>query len=133
VINELRVAGLLKRRTGPSRRRAIGVSASGAQSLKELDGAEPGAQPALLLQLIAARLVAQDRLPPARAFTVRELLKRARLPGAAESGRLAQLATVSEKVRYAADGVTPPVLAAALRGGRELLAALESPAATGAA
>ena len=134
VINELRVAGLLKRRTGSSRRRAPpGAPAGGVWTLSELDGADQGAQPALLLQLIAARLVARDLLPPARAFTVRELVKRARLPGAAERGRLAELATVSEKMRYAADGVTPPVLAAALRGGRELLAALESPAATGAA
>jgi hypothetical protein len=132
VLNELRIAGLLKRRPGRARRAGAGGTVSGGPGLAELEGAAPVAQPALLLGLIAARLVAQRRLPPARAFTVRELTHRARLPGEAERARLVELAAVSERVRYAADGVGGPALAAAVRGGRELLTALDAPAAAGA-
>jgi hypothetical protein len=131
VLNELRIAGLLKSRPGRAPRPGVGGPASGAAGPTELDEAAPSAQPALLLGLIAARLVAQDRLPPARAFTVRELTQRARLPGEPERVRLAELAAVSERVRYAEGGAGAPALAAALRGGRELLATLDAAAAVG--
>ena len=132
VVNELRVAGLLKRRPRLARQSAAGPGAHGELGLTDLDRAEPRAQAALLLELIAARLAVQDRLPPARAFTVHELTRRARLRDEAERARLAALAAVSERVRYAADGVPAPALADALRGGRELLAALAAPATAGA-
>jgi hypothetical protein len=131
VTNELRVAGLLRRRPGSAR--GLARSVDGRLSSPNLDAAEPSAQPALLLELIAARLAAQQRLPPARALTVRELIARARLHDEAERAQLAALAAVSERLRYAAGGVTRPALEAALNGGRQLLAALEAPAAAGAA
>ncbi|HEX4618576.1 MAG TPA: hypothetical protein VH135_02540 [Steroidobacteraceae bacterium] len=132
VMNELRVAGLLRRRPGSARGPARVRPARGELDLSDVEGAEPAAQPALLLELIAARLAAQDRLPPARAFTVRELTRRARLPDEAERAHLSELAAVSERVRYAAGAVAAPALAAALRGGRELLSALDAPATAGA-
>jgi hypothetical protein len=120
VVNELRVAGLLRRRA--ARRAALNTGrVARGSALAAVEGAEPG----LLLELIAARLVAQDRLPPARAFTVRELVQRAQLRDASERTRLAELAAVSERLRYATGGVAAPVLEATLRGGRELLASLE--------
>jgi len=131
VTNELRVAGLLRRRPGSARRSARSVE--GRLGSPDLDAAEPSVQPALLLELIAARLAAQQRLPPARALTVRELVARARLRDEAERARLAALAAVSERLRYAAGGVPRPALEAALTGGRELLAAIEAPATAGAA
>lgn len=120
VVNELRVAGLLRRRAARSAAPNTGRVVRGP-ALVAVEGAEPG----LLLELIAARLVAQDRLPPARAFTVRELVQRAQLRDASERTRLAELAAVSERLRYATGGVAAPVLEATLRGGRELLASLE--------
>jgi hypothetical protein len=133
VMNELRVAGLLRRRVRSARLPGAGRAARGASGVAGLDGAEPGAQPALLLELIAGRLAALDRLPPARALTVRELTRRAQLADEAARARLAELASVSERVRYAAGAVAAPVLEAAVRGGRELLATLEAPATTEAA
>lgn len=133
VMNELRVAGLLRRRPGPSQLAAAGRAARGGPSLSELDGVEPSAQPALLLELITARLAALDRLPPARALTVRELTRRAVLVDERARARLADLAGVSERVRYGAGGVAAPLLEGALRGGRELLATLETSAAAEAA
>lgn len=130
VANELRIAGVLRRRRArPPGPAGAGRAARDGPSLADVDGAEPSAQAALLLELIAARLAAQDRLPPARALTVRELTQRARLPDAVEHARLADLASVSEHLRYAGGEVAAPLLAAALRGGRELLAALPAPAA----
>jgi hypothetical protein len=120
VVNELRVAGLLRRRAARSAPLNTGRVTRGP-ALAAVAAAEPG----LLLELIAARLVAQDRLPPARAFTVRELVRRAQLRDASERTRLAELAAVSERLRYATGGVAAPVLEATLRGGRELLASLE--------
>jgi hypothetical protein len=137
VINELRIAGFLRRRPATPEQGGTGGAAGGGAGLSDVERAEPSAQPALLLELIAARLAAQDRLPPARAFTVRELTRRARLPDEAGRARLAELAAVSERVRYGGGAVPEPgSFAAALRGGRELLAALaalETPATVEAA
>lgn len=129
--NELRIAGLLRRRPGVAR--VAERPAGGGLEAPDIDGAEPSARPALLLELIAARLAAQQRLPPARALTARELTLRARLRDEAERARLANLAAVSERLRYSGGGVASPTLEAAVSGGRELLAAIEAPAATGAA
>ena len=133
VINELRVAGVLRRGPGASARAGAGRAARAAPELSEVDSAPPRAQPALLLELIAQRLAVAGRLPPARAFTVRELTRRARLEEEGERVRLAALGAVSERVRYDRGEVAAPELAAALRGGRELLVALETSAAAGAA
>ena len=117
VVNELRIAGLLRRgrprAAEPGRRGA----APAAPGLADLDSVRPSAQPALLLELIAARLAALDRLPPARAFTVRELTRRARLADEGERARLAELAQVSERVRFGGAEVAQPELTAALRSG----------------
>jgi hypothetical protein len=133
VINELRVAGLLRRARERSGRPASGSAVRGGLDLSDVEAAEPGARPALLLELIAARLVAQNLLPPARAFTVRELTRRARLLDEGQRARLADLGALSERVRYAAGAVAAPALDGVLRGGRELLAALKTPAARGGA
>jgi len=133
VANELRIAGVLRRRPGSPEAPRAGRAVRAAPGLADLESAPPSAQPALLLELIAARLAAQNRLPPARAFTVRELTRRARLTDEAERARLAELAGVSERVRFGGGEVAQPELAAALARGRELLLALETAAAAGAA
>jgi hypothetical protein len=132
VINELRVAGMLRGRRRIEARQA--APAGGTRTLlRDIERAPPEAQPALLLEFIARRLAEQDRLPPARAFTAREVSVRARL-GEPDRARLTQLAAVSERLRFAGSAVTAPVVAAGIARGRELLAALESatPAGTGA-
>lgn len=134
VINELRIAGLLGGRAGRARARRAGQQAPGRDlSLEQIERAESERQPGLLLELIALRLAAQDRLPPARALTARELARRARLPD--ESGRthLAELVGVCERLRFSGARVGATSLAAALRSGRTLLAALDAPAAAVAA
>ncbi|TLY55636.1 MAG: DUF4129 domain-containing protein [Gammaproteobacteria bacterium] len=92
-----------------------------------MEHASPFRQPTLLLELITARLGEQGRLPPARALTVRELTRAARLPGESDRERLSELAAACERVRFSGREPAPQALTAALARGRELLAALEAP------
>ena len=133
VVNELRVAGVLRRRSGQPKAAGAGRAARPSPGLADLESAGMSAQPGLLLELIAVRLAALDRLPPARAFTVRELTRRALFVDEAERARLAELARVSECVRFGGGEVAKPELAGALARGRELLATLETAVAAGAA
>jgi uncharacterized protein DUF4129 len=125
VVSELRAAGLLRLGSRP-RAAADGgaVSAAAAADLAGIETASPSERPRLLLELIAARLAELERLPPARALTVRELLHAAQLADASDRARLADLAQVAEQLRFS--GRTPPAgtLAAALARGRELLEGL---------
>jgi len=126
VVSELRVAGFL----GAGARRARAVeSQRGARAgptLEAIERATPTEQPALLLELIARRLVEQSRLPPARALTVRELGRRARLPDESARGCLLELVTVCERLRFSAGTVAAATLGSALRSGRSLLATLDA-------
>lgn len=125
VINELRVA---VRGRAPGTRALAGEGRRGVPllTLEQIDRAAPGRQPALLLELIAQRLADQGRLPPARALTARELGRRARLPDEVGRGRLAELVTVCERLRFSAEEVGVQSLAAALRSGRQLLVMLDA-------
>jgi hypothetical protein len=125
VVNELRIAGVLG-----TRRRSGGFAPGGSAgardgvSVEYLERASPSHQPRLLLELVAMQLVAQSRLPPTRALTVRELSGMARIEDAADRARLNELAAACERVRFSDQEVAPALLARALLQGRELLASL---------
>ena len=129
VVNELRIAGLLRplrqRSTGA---REAGAAATGNLTLQDVDRAGVLQQPRLLLELIVTRLAEQERLPATRALTVRELVRAARLPDAADCVRLQALGAACERVRFSDREIPTAALAAALTQGRELLAALAPPA-----
>ena len=129
IVNELRIAGLLKARHGARPESAQAASSEEALTLRDIDRAAPSQRPRLLLELIAARLGRQERLPPARSLTVHELTRAARLPQETDRARLHELAAASESVRFAAREVGPEALASALACGRELLASLDAPPA----
>ena len=124
VASELRAAGLL--RLGPRPKAAGGgaVSAAAGAELASIEAASPAERPRLLLGLIAARLAELERLPPARALTVRELLRAAQLGDASDRARLADLAQVSEQLRFSGRTLPAETLTGALARGRELLASL---------
>jgi len=123
VLNELRAAGVLDRR----RRRAAsdaefsGISARAHPTWRDVEAAQPMDRPGLLLGLVIRELMAKRRLPPAAAFTVRELTSAAHLSDEADRNRLAELALTAERARYAESAVPLSVLEDALRKGRELL------------
>jgi hypothetical protein len=126
VINELRLAGVLRRASMPGARPA-GDADRGpleARDVQEVEAAALELQPRLLLELIARRLYEQGRLPPSRALTVRELLRSARLAEGADQERLRVLAAACERLRFSGSAPAPEALGAALAGGRELLAGL---------
>jgi len=134
IINELRIAGFLPGGAGRTRAGAPSLAGAGRQlALEDIERAEPERQPGLLLELIALRLTEQERLPPARALTARELERRARLPDDSCRTRLGQLVQVCERLRFSGERVSAARFAAALREGRLLLAALEAPSSIDAA
>ncbi|HXI68436.1 MAG TPA: hypothetical protein VNH41_10885, partial [Steroidobacteraceae bacterium] len=97
-----------------------GAAAGGLADVERASGEE---QPHLLLQLIIRRLIELQRLPPARALTLTELERAARLPDELDRARLAALSAACERARYA-EVVSTAVLAAASVRGRELFASL---------
>ena len=121
VVNEWRASG-------PQRRRTAGPSAAGPAEREparrltwhDVEGAAPNERPRMLLELIAARLTAARRLPAARAFTVRELMRAAELSDAADRERLDELALTSERVRFGLSEPAPAGIAGVLARGREL-------------
>lgn len=122
VVNELRLAGLLRAR----RVRSGAAEATAAQeplTLAALTHAGAHDRPRLLLELILRQLTAQRRLPPARALTVRELQRAAQLPEAARAP-LAELAAACEQLRFGAQEPPPAALAAVTAEGVELLRVL---------
>lgn len=120
VVGELRAAGWL---SSGARPRAAGGEAvnAAAADLGLIEAASPAERPRLLLELIAARLAELERLPPARALTVRELLRAAHLSDAGDRARLADLAQASEQLRFSGRALPTETLAGALVRGRELL------------
>lgn len=128
VINELRVAGVLKARERAHGRALDPAAGSGALTLEDLERVSPLEQPALLLELITRRLAEQERLPPARSLTLHELTRAARLPEESDREHLRELATVCERVRFSDREENLSTLATALSHGRELLATLQAPA-----
>jgi len=124
VVSELRAAGLLRLGRRPKAAGGGAVSAGAGAELATIEAASPAERPRLLLGLIAARLAELGRLPPASALTVRELLRAAQLGDASDRARLADLAQVSEQLRFSGRTLPAETLTGALARGRELLASL---------
>lgn len=127
VLNELRAAGLLGRR---SRTAAEEDGAERAPSrpiptMGEIEQAPLIERPRMLLELVASKLTAIRRLPPASAMTVRELSDAVNLEAEQDRERLDTLAATAERARYAESTVPPDALESAYVRGRELLDSVE--------
>ena len=127
VLNELRAAGLLGRRARDEAdaRDAERSTARPVPTMSDIERAPLIERPRLLLELVAARLTAIRRLPPANAMTVRELSRAVNLEAAQDRERLASLASTAERARYAPEGVPPDALESAYVSGRELVDSVE--------
>jgi hypothetical protein len=128
VLNELRAAGLLGRR--PQARadeRDAGLAMSRPiPTVGEIERAPLVERPRMLLELIAAKLTAIRRLPPASAaMTVRELSGAVNLEAVQDREDLASLAATAERARYSESGVPADALESAYVRGRELLDSIE--------
>jgi Domain of unknown function (DUF4129) len=126
VVQEARVAGLIRRRRSASASQRNKLGSPAVLALAQVDAAAPREQPALLLELIALRLVERALLPPARTLTARELLRSARLPRQPAGAQLSHLVGVCERIRFADEPIGEAARAEALHAGRALLAAISS-------
>jgi hypothetical protein len=135
VFNELRLAGVLRRqRAGNAGDEGAGLPADQLRiAWADVERAPLRDQPRLLMQLVARRLTDLKRLPPAGAFTVREIVRTADLRQQADRERLNEIALTSERVRYAESEVSPAVVETAVGHARELLSSLDSREPDGAA
>ena len=127
VVNELRAAGLLpRRRSALRKRRELAAAGSSDTGWSDIEQAQPGDRPRLLLELIVRCLSDAGFLPPAGALTVRELTRLALLPEADDRSRLAELALAAERVRYAAAAAQSGDLDGPVARGRLLLERLDA-------
>src|SRR5690606_30123936 len=101
IFNELRVAGVLSRRTAPASRELAETPAKNATTgPADLDAAALADQPAILLRLLVAQLAARGILTTERSLTHRELVARAALPDAQSQTRFARVSQLAERVLY---------------------------------
>ncbi|MGP8034125.1 MAG: DUF4129 domain-containing protein [Steroidobacteraceae bacterium] len=121
LLGGLRGAGLLRWRRPASARGAAAQAGERIAPWRLIEMAAPLERPRLLLELIAVRLAEQDRLPPARALTVHELLRAAQLADADDRARLAELTAACERLRFSGRRLPAHELSVALERGRELL------------
>ena len=127
VLNELRAAGLLGRRSqaDANARDADLAMLRAIPTVSEIEHAPLVERPRMLLELIAAKLTAIRRLPPANGMTVRELSDAVNLEADQDRERLDTLAATAERARYAESDVPPAALESAYARGRELLDSVE--------
>lgn len=127
VLNELRAAGLLGRRPqeeADERDMDLAMLRT-IPTVGEIERAPLIERPRMLLELIAAKLTAIRRLPPAAAMTARELAGAVNLEAVQDREGLACLAVTAERARYSGSGVPSDALESAYARGRELLDSVE--------
>jgi hypothetical protein len=115
VANELRVAGVLRRRLAilrdtPAERPPERLSWEDVQKADRVQ------RPGLLLSLLAARLAKAHQ-----GLTAREVARVARLSSEEDRGHLAELAEIAERLKYSNAAVPEAALERAVAGGRLLL------------
>jgi len=123
--NELRAAGIFKSAARQDEDTAAAIAAEpGELQWQDVERASPSERPRVLLTLLIERLTRLEALPPARGLTTREVTRALRLGHIEDAQRVAQLAGVAERVRYAKQPVSAADLGQALETGRALLEGL---------
>ncbi|MEO8314357.1 MAG: hypothetical protein ABI645_06130 [Pseudomonadota bacterium] len=128
VVNELRMAGFLSR-SKPSRARETNresPSSTPTHESVDLDSAALADQPAILLRLLVARLLANGQLQTARNLTHRELVLRSAFSDAASGARFAAVAQLAERILYGAARADTLETGTVLAEGRSLLLQLQA-------
>jgi hypothetical protein len=127
LVNELRVAGLIRARARRLAARRHGSQPGSARSLSwaDVERAPLPDKPRFLLELVLTKLTDARRLPPAGAMTVAELARNVKLEEEADRDRLMKLAKAAEQARFSAAGLAPQALETAMEQGRALLERLD--------
>ena len=122
VINELRAAGVFRRRAKPALTSAVsGTASTNAAALEMLRG--EGRAPALLRMLVRT-LVHSGRLRAERSLTHRELCEQAAFDDDRQRERFRYVALLAERTLYAGAEATPEEIEAAAEAARALNAQL---------
>lgn len=134
ILNELRAAGVLRRRAGAAKQSpaAPGKPVTSELTLADLESAAPGDRPSVMLRLLVAALVQRGRLRADRSLTHRELTARVALEDAGQRESFARVASLSEKAVYSGGTVPIEEIDAAVAAGRTLIAALAATPMTAA-
>jgi hypothetical protein len=124
--NELRVAGLFRRRMDRAAVESVDTVPMAAQMCWcDVERAATVDKPRVVLELVVDRLTRAHLLPPARSLTHRELTRAVRLSNAKDQERLQALALTAERMRYAAATTDLAEVEAAVAGGRVILRSLD--------
>jgi hypothetical protein len=121
IINELRAAGVLRRRAKQAAR-DLSVSERGENNMAvtDLDALDERERPAALLKLLVATLVKTGRLRAEKSLTHRELSRRAAFDVAEQRDRFEELALLGEMLLYGHSSVPRERIEAVVQGGRAL-------------
>lgn len=124
ICNELRAGGVIGRLRRWFAKRATArpqTEARGPSTWDDVQKVSLAQRPRLLLELVVARLTAENRLPSPRGLTVHELARAARLPDETDRERLAELGRMAQRVRFSNEAIASEAIAAAVEDGRTLL------------
>lgn len=127
VINELRAAGLLKRREKRIKPHSAVVTLPAYASLatRSLDGAALHDQPAILLGMLVMRLLDSRRLSTERFLTHRELTTHASFADGNQRECFAEVAGLAERLMYGPNNTADEQVARVVNAGRALLRQLD--------
>jgi hypothetical protein len=120
--SELRVAGLLGGLRRASRRANPAAEWRRKLMLADVLEAPLADRPGMLLRLLGEALSRAKRLPAAEGLTAPGIVRRARLDDDADRAALSQVATMAERVRYAAQAPPTEDIEQTVTSARELLA-----------
>src|SRR5690606_124576 len=133
VINELRAAGVLKRRardeTDVGSALASRSQPGEGLSIADLDSLAIQKRPAALLRILVAALVRAGRLRSERSLTYRELTQHARFADDGERASFQRIAAAAERSVYGASALAEQDVELLVREGRALQARLAERAA----
>lgn len=127
VINELRVAGVLRKSKAQRRAEEAALEVPvnrGPLTLADVEAAALHDKPSLLLRVLVGALVKSGRLHAERSLTHRELMARIAFDEAAQRDNFSLVARLGERSVYGGGGVSPDEVDGAVAAGRVLLATL---------
>lgn len=126
IFNELRAAGVLRRRARAAKQSpaAAGKTVASELTLADLESAAPSDRPSVVLRLLVAALVQRGRMRADRSLTHRELTARVALEDAGQRESFARVASLSERAVYGDGAVPIEEIDATVAAGRALIAAL---------
>ena len=126
VINEMRAAGVLRRR-GHKLRQGGGLTdgmSAAELTLADLDAAAPGDRPSVLLRLLVTALARSGRLRATAALTHRELCAMAHFDDESQRDSFRSITALSERALYGSGALAANEIDQAMTRGRALMSTI---------